>query len=156
MTDLKVSGLADCEALDTGQVVEAAGVVVTTHEAFSSLLARKHLDLASIALLVVDNIQASFLAAGSSTVLAQYQALARNQAPRLVSLTPNILASNSDPSLSSLPQQLDRLQALVPAAVECSCELATQLRFLSRPREVFLLYPAPALAQPCRCVCPEL
>merc|ERR1719500_1066879 len=72
MTDLKVSGLADGEALDTGQVVETAGVLVTTHSTFSDLLARKHIDLPSLALLVVDNIQASFHNLETAGFLGQY------------------------------------------------------------------------------------
>ena len=150
MTDLKVSGLRDGEQLDTGQVVEGAGVIVTTHSTFSSLLARKHLDLSSLALLVVDNVQASATTQETAGFLEQYRSLARNHSPRLISITPNILASNTDSSLTCLPGQLSALQSLVPAGVECSCEIATQLRYLARPREVILLYPAPALPAPCR------
>jgi endoribonuclease Dicer len=140
MTDLAVAGLADGEALDTGQVVEAAGVLVTTHATFSVLLARKHLDMSALALLVVDNVQASFQTTETAGFLAEYLALPRNRSPRLVSITPNILTSNSDSSLARLPRQLERLGSLVPAAVECACEIATQLRYLARPQEVILLY----------------
>ena len=149
MTDLKVAGLADGEALDTGQVVETAGVLVTTHSTFSDLLARKHLDLPSLALLVVDNIQASFHNLETAGFLGQYVAMPRNQAPRLISITPNILGSNNDSSLFSLPTQLKRLQALVPASVECACEVAVQLRYLARPKEHILLYPEISLPSPC-------
>ena len=149
MTDLTVSGLADGEALDTGQVVETAGVLVTTHATFTDLLARKHLELTSLALLIVDNIQASFHSMETAGFLRQYMEMPRNQAPRLISITPNILASNSDTSLFSLPSQLKRLQALVPASVECACEVAVQLRYLARPKELILLYPEIELPTPC-------
>ena len=41
MTDLKVSGLEECWEQDTGQIVETAGVLVTTHETFSTIINRK-------------------------------------------------------------------------------------------------------------------
>ena len=128
MTDLKVSGLRDGEQLDTGQVVEGAGVIVTTHSTFSSLLARKHVELSCLSLVVVDNVQATAGTQETAGFLGQYRSLARNHSPRLISITPNILASNTDSSLSCLPGQLAALQSLVPAGVECSCEIATQLR----------------------------
>ena len=74
-----------------------------------------------------------------------YSSVARNKAPRLVTITPNILTSNTDPGLSSLPAQLERLKSLIPASVECSCEISTQLRYLSRPAEVVIQYSLPDL-----------
>jgi hypothetical protein len=35
----------------------------------------------------------------------------------------------------SLPQQLARLNSLLPATVECACEIASQLRYLSIRKE---------------------
>ena len=101
MTDLTVSGLADGEALDTGQVVETAGVLVTTHETFSAIISRKHLALEECRLVIVDNVQASF--DRENNLKSLYSSVARNKAPRLVTITPNILSSNTDPGLSSLP-----------------------------------------------------
>merc|ERR1719470_314543 len=138
MTDLKVAGLDECSELDTGQIVESAGVLVTTHATFTKVLNRKHLALDQCRLLIVDNIQASFGTTEATTFLSLYNAIPKNQAPRLITLTPNILSSNLDSSLTSLPHQLAKLQSLIPASVECSCEIATQLRYLARPRETIL------------------
>ena len=71
--------------------------------------------------------------------------MARTQAPRLVAITPHLLASNTDPGLSSLPRQLSSLASLIPASVETACEVATQLRYLARPSEVIISYTLPDL-----------
>jgi len=149
MTDLKVAGLEECSELDTGQIVESAGVLVTTHSTFTKVLNRKHLSLDQCRLVIVDNIQASFNTSEARTFLSLYNSIPRNQAPRLITLTPNILSSNSDSSLSSLPLQLNKLQSLIPANVECACEIATQLRYLARPRETILEFSAPDLDTQC-------
>ena len=143
MTDLKVSGLEECWDQDTGQIVETAGVLVTTHETFSTIINRKHLALEQCRLVIVDNVQASL--DSENNLKSLYSSVARNKAPRLVTITPNILSSNTDRGLSSLPAQLDRLQSLIPASVECSCEISTQLRYLSRPAEVVIQYSLPDL-----------
>merc|ERR1719508_13771 len=149
MTDLKVAGLEECSELDTGQIVESAGVLVTTHSTLTKVLNRKHLSLDQCRLVIVDNIQASFNTSEARTFLSLYNSIPRNQAPRLITLTPNILSSNSDSSLSSLPLQLNKLQSLIPANVECACEIATQLRYLARPRETILEFSAPDLDTQC-------
>ena len=143
MTDLKVSGLEECWEHDTGQIVESAGVLVTTHDTFSTVVSRKHLGLDQCRLVIVDNVQASF--SPHSSLLSLYNSVARNKAPRLVTITPNILTSNTDTSLTSLPSQLASLQSLIPASVECACEIATQLRYLARPREIVISYSVPGL-----------
>eukprot|EP00090_Calanus_glacialis_P013551 TRINITY_DN22218_c0_g1_i1.p1 TRINITY_DN22218_c0_g1~~TRINITY_DN22218_c0_g1_i1.p1 ORF type:complete len:1958 (-),score=615.01 TRINITY_DN22218_c0_g1_i1:364-6237(-) len=149
MTDLKVAGLDECSELDTGQIVESAGVLVTTHATFTKVLNRKHLSLDQCRLVIVDNIQASFDTTEANTFLSLYNSIPKNQAPRLITLTPNILSSNLDSSLTSLPHQLDKLQSLIPASVECSCEIATQLRYLARPRESILEFSIQELDTQC-------
>ena len=62
-----------------------------------------------------------------------------------MAITPHLLASNSDPSLASLPRQLASLGRLIPASVEAACEVATQLRYLAKPREVIISYSSPGL-----------
>ena len=143
MTDLKVSGLEECWEHDTGQIVASAGVLVTTHDTFATVVSRKHLGLDQCRLVIVDNVQASLQT--PSSLMSLYNSVARNQAPRLVAITPNILTSNTDQSLSSLPQQLSRLGALIPATVEAACEVATQLRYLARPKEIVITYSVPDL-----------
>ena len=90
MTDLKVSGLEECLDQDTGQIVETAGVLVTTHETFSTIISRKHLALEECRLVIVDNVQASF--ERENNLKSLYSSVARNKAPRLVTITPNILS----------------------------------------------------------------
>jgi len=150
MTDLKVAGLDECSELDTGQIVESSGVLVTTHTTFTKVLNKKHLSLDHCRLVIVDNIQASFNTNDTSTLLSIYNAIPKNQAPRLICLTPNILASNKDSTLSYLPDQLKKLQSLIPAHVECTCEIATQLRYLSRPKELVLCFTTPDLDRQCK------
>ena len=145
MTDLKVAGLEECWEKETGQIVESAGVLVTTHETFATVVSRKHLTLDQCRLVIVDNVQASFQPGGSSPLVSLYNSVARNQAPRLVTITPHLLASNTDPGLSSLPRQLSSLASLIPASVETACEIATQLRFLARPSEVIISFSLPDL-----------
>ena len=145
MTDLKVSGLEECWETETGQIVESAGVLVTTHETFATVVSRKHLTLDQCRLVIVDNVQASFQPGGSSPLVSLYNSVARNQAPRLVTITPHLLASNTDPGLSSLPRQLSSLASLIPASVETACEVATQLRYLARPSEVIISITLPDL-----------
>ena len=113
MTDLKVSGLEECWEKETGQIVESSGVLVTTHETFATVVSRKHLTLDQCRLVIVDNVQASFQPGGSSPLVSLYNSVARNQAPRLVTITPHLLASNTDPGLSSLPRQLSSLASLI-------------------------------------------
>ena len=144
MTDLKVSGLEECWEHDTGQIVESAGVLVTTHSTFATIVSRKHLGLDQCRLVIVDNVQASF-EPGQSSLLSLYNSVARNKAPRLVTITPNIVSSNSDSSLATLPRQLAKLESLIPASVECSCEITTQLRYLARPVEIVINYSVPGL-----------
>ena len=59
MTDLRVAGLEECWETDTGQIVESAGVLVTTHETFARVVSRKHLTLDQCSLVIVDNVQVS-------------------------------------------------------------------------------------------------
>jgi len=149
MTDLKVAGLDSCSELDTGQIVESAGVLVTTHSNFTKLLHKKHLTLEKCRMVIVDNIQASFNTTEATTFLSLYNSIPKNQAPRLITLTPNILSSNTDSTLTFLPKQLAQLQTIIPGNVECSCEIATQLRFLARPRETILEFSTPDLDKQC-------
>ena len=126
MTDLPVTGLTEEQVPpDTGQV--PAGVLVTTHDTFTGLLARRLVDLASCRLLVVDNCQQLLTSSATSSqggaLLRQYRSLPRNRAPRLVTITPNLLTTNTDTGLASLPRQLDRLEEEIPANVECACEV---------------------------------
>ena len=134
MTDLSVCGLTDDLPLDTGQSCNG-GVLVTTHKTFSTLLSRKHIDLTSCRLLIVDNCQVDLNS--NHLLYQQYKLLPRNMAPRLVTTTPNILhsnAANSDDSkdgLASLPAQFRRLESLLPSSVECACEVTSQLRYIT-------------------------
>ena len=131
MTDLKVSGLEECWETETGQIVESAGVLVTTHETFATVVSRKHLTLDQCRLVIVDNVQASFQPGGSSPLVSLYNSVARNQAPRLVTITPHLLASNTDPGLSFPPRQLS---SLIPASVETACYVNN----LARPSKVII------------------
>ena len=58
----------------------SAGVLVTTHETFATVVSRKHLTL--------DNVQASFQSGCSFPLVSLYNSVARNQAPRLVTISP--------------------------------------------------------------------
>merc|ERR1719450_291341 len=149
MTDLKVAGLDSSSELDTGQIIISAGVLVTTHTTFTKVLHKKHLTLEKCKMVIVDNIQASFNTTEATTFLSLYNSIPKNQAPRLITLTPNILSSNTDATLTFLPKQLAQLQTIIPANVECSCEIATQLRYLARPRETILEYSTPDLDKQC-------
>ena len=64
----------------------------------------------------------------------------KNRAPRLVFFLPNILNSNQIETQHLVPRQLNTLEKLLPASVECSCEITTQLRFLARPMEIISLF----------------
>ena len=64
----------------------------------------------------------------------------KNRAPRLVFFLPNILNCNKNETQHLVPKQLQALEKLLPAAVECSSEITTQLRFLARPFELISLY----------------
>ena len=82
-------------------------------------------------LVIVDNVQASFQPGGSSPLVSLYNSVARNQAPRLVTITPHLLASNTDPGLSFPPRQLS---SLIPASVETACYVNN----LARPSKVII------------------
>ena len=122
MTDLKVSGLEECWETETGQIVESAGVLVTTHETFATVVSRKHLTLDQCRLVIVDNVQASFQPGGSSPLVSLYNSVA---------ITPHLLASNTDPGLSFPPRQLS---SLIPASVETACYVNN----LARPSKVII------------------
>ena len=54
---LRIIALDALPREDMGQVVEGTGAIMPSHSTFSSLLAREHLDLSSLAPLMVDNMQ---------------------------------------------------------------------------------------------------